>query len=219
MDRILAGLRNFQQKVFPTHRALFKRLASSQSPETLFLTCADSRVVPDLITQTRPGELFVCRNAGNIAPPYSDVNGGVSATIEYAVMVLNVKDIIVCGHSDCGAMTGVLHPQKLAGMPNVAAWLRHADRARLVVEENYPGLQGEELLNVLIEQNVLAQLENLRTHPSVASRMMKGQLRLHGWVYEIGSGIVRAWNPAEQRFTSPQQVRTNRQRLRPAVSV
>jgi carbonic anhydrase len=200
MKRILDGLTKFQTEVYPGQRQLFERLARAQHPETLFLTCSDSRIVPDLITQTRPGDLFICRNAGNIAPAFGDVIGGVSASIEYAVVALEVKDIIVCGHSNCGAITALLHPERLADMPAVAAWLRYAERARVVVRENYPDLEGDALLDALIQENVVAQLENLRTHPSVASRLRRGQLTLHGWVYDIETGLITAWQPELQRF-------------------
>jgi carbonic anhydrase len=200
VQRILNGLQRFQNEVFPKEKQLFEKLASSQSPEALFLTCSDSRVVPDLLMQTKPGDLFICRNAGNIAPPFGEVNGGVSATIEYAVMVLNVNDIIICGHSDCGAMRGLLEPSKVAAMPNVAAWLRHAERARFVVRENYPDLDAAGLLAMVTEQNVIAQIENLRTHPCVASRIHRGQLNLHGWVYHIETGLVTVYEPGSKRF-------------------
>jgi carbonic anhydrase len=200
MKRIIDGLTKFQTEVYPGQRQLFERMAREQHPETLFLTCSDSRIVPDLITQTRPGELFICRNAGNIAPSFGEVIGGVSASIEYAVVALQVKDIIVCGHSNCGAILGLLHPEKLVDMPAVAAWLRYAERARVVVRENYPELEGDALVNALIQENVVAQLENLRTHPSVAARLRKGLLHLHGWVYDIETGLVTAWQPHLQRF-------------------
>ncbi|MCZ2078048.1 MAG: carbonic anhydrase [Bryobacteraceae bacterium] len=200
MKRILSGLSRFQNEIFPQTRQLFERLASSQAPEALFLTCSDSRIVPELITQTAPGDLFTCRNAGNIVPAYGEENSGVSATIEFAVLALGVKDIIICGHSDCGAMSGLLHPEQLAGMPNVAAWLKHAESARFIVQDNYPHLKGAELLNALIEENVVAQLANLGTHPSVASRLRKGKLQLHGWVYQIDDGTVTAFDPGLARF-------------------
>jgi carbonic anhydrase len=200
MKRILDGLLRFQKQIFPEERALFARLASSQSPEALFLTCSDSRVVPDLLTQTRPGDLFICRNAGNIAPPHGEAAGGVSATIEYAVLALEVRDIIICGHSDCGAMKGLLHPEKLKGLPTVAAWLSHAERARFITQENYDYLDETERLAAITEQNVLAQLDNLRTHPCVASRLLKRELNLHGWVYQIDTGTVRAYDAAAGRF-------------------
>jgi carbonic anhydrase len=191
MKRLIDGALRFQGEVYQEHRDLFRELATSQQPEALLITCSDSRVAPDLIVQAKPGDLFVCRNAGNIAPPYSDVNGGVTATIEYAVAVLKVGHIIVCGHSDCGAMKALLHPEKLQGLPSVKSWLHHASRAEVVVRENHPELDDAARLNALIEENVLAQLDNLRTHPSVASRLKSGTLQLHGWVYDIESGQIR----------------------------
>ena len=136
MERLIDGYARFRQHEFPKHQEMFEKLASGQQPQALFITCADSRVVPEFITQTGPGDLFVCRNAGNIVPPYGQINGGVSAAIEYAVLALGVRDIIVCGHTDCGAMKGMMHPECLDAMPTVRSWLRHADVARHVVEEN-----------------------------------------------------------------------------------
>lgn len=200
MDRILDGLLRFQAEIFPQEQDLFTRLAKTQNPEALFLTCSDSRIVPELITQTRPGDLFICRNAGNIAPAYGQSTGGVSATIEYAILALGVRDIIICGHSDCGAMRALLNPESLASMPVVASWLKYAERARFLVRENYAHLEGDALLRALTEQNVIAQLDNLRTHPSVAARLHKGELALHGWVYDIPHGQVSAHDPATGRF-------------------
>jgi carbonic anhydrase len=188
MKRLVAGLRRFQTEVFPEKQQLFKRLADSQQPRALFITCADSRVMPGLITQAAPGDLFICRNAGNIVPPYGETNGGVSATIEYAVMALGVPNIIVCGHSDCGALRAVLHPDRVANLPTTASWLKHSESARMVVKENYAGLSDEEALEVLIRANVVAQIDHLRTHPSVASRVARGDLNLYGWVYRIETG-------------------------------
>src|SRR5262245_41103473 len=136
MERLLRGVTKFQTEVFPAQRPLFEGLASGQSPEALFITCADSRIVPQLITQSSPGDLFICRNAGNMVPPYGELHGGVSATIEYALCVLNVKHIIVCGHTDCGAMKGILHPEAVADMPTVRSWLAHGEVARRIVNEN-----------------------------------------------------------------------------------
>ena len=200
MNKIVSGLGKFQDEVYPGHRELFETLASGQSPETLFITCSDSRIDPCMLTQTKPGEIFICRNAGNIVPSYGDAIGGVSATIEYAVLALRVKDIILCGHSDCGAMRALLSPQSVAHMPAVSAWLRHAESARFTVQENHAHASGADLVNAMIEQNVLAQLDNLRTHPAVAARLAKGQLSLHGWVYEIGSGAVRAFDKPTASF-------------------
>ena len=201
MERLLKGIARFQKEVFPRQKQLFEQLATGQKPRALFITCADSRVVPQLITQSDPGELFICRNAGNMVPPYGEVHGGVSATIEYAVWALGVKHIVVCGHSDCGAMKGILHPEAVADMPTVASWLRHGDVARRVVRELHPGKPDEELLPRLTEENIAAQLQNLRTHPSVAGGLARGTLEIHGWLYHINSGRVDGWDPQTRRFS------------------
>lgn len=200
MEKILEGVKEFQRDVFPEHRELFEQLASKQNPEVLFITCADSRVVPDMITQSKPGDLFICRNAGNMVPPYGEVHGGVSATIEYAVLVLGIRHIVVCGHTDCGAMKGVLYPEIVESLPTVKTWLNHGELARRIVTEHYAELPEERKLAVLTEENVVAQIQHLRTHPSVASRLAGGQMSLHGWIYDIGEGKVRAWDPNANAF-------------------
>ncbi len=202
MKKIIEGLSKFQEEVFPQHQELFSELASGQRPEVLLITCSDSRIDPTLLTQTKPGDLFIIRNAGNIVPAFGQAVGGVTATIEYAVMALGVNDIVICGHSNCGAMVGVLHPEKVAKMKSVASWLHFGEPARLVVEQKYSQLSGNELLHVLTEQNVLAQLNNIRTHPSVAAGLAKGTLKLHGWVYDIGKGDVTAFDSAADCFVA-----------------
>src|SRR5262249_15478483 len=180
VDRILRGVSQFQREVYPKHRDLFQRLALGQRPHALFITCADSRIDPCLLTQMKPGDLFICRVIGNVVPPYPDAVGGVSATIEYAVGVLGVEDVIVCGHTDCGVMKGVLNPEAVAALPAVSAWLQYAEPARHAA--------GSDDLLALAEHNVVHQLENLRTHPAVAQRLNDGDLSLHGWVYHIAEG-------------------------------
>jgi carbonic anhydrase len=194
VEKLLGGISRFQKDVYPKHRDLFEKLAIGQRPEALFITCADSRIDPCLLTQTKPGELFICRVIGNVVPPYPDALGGVSATIEYAVGVLRVPDVIVCGHTDCGVMRGALHPEALQAYPNVMAWLRYAQVERREAEPS------AEVLLALAENNVVAQLKNLRSHPTVASRLEQGDLALHGWVYHIGLGTVTAYNEASQKF-------------------
>jgi carbonic anhydrase len=166
----------------------------------LFITCSDSRIVPSLITQTEPGDLFIIRNAGNIVPPYGEMQGGVSASIEYAVVALEVKYVVICGHTDCGAMKGILHPEKLGSMPVVAAWMHHGDAARRVVESAFPDLKGDERLPAITRENVAAQLRNLVTHPCIAARQARGDLELHGWIYNIPSGEVQTYNWQTRSF-------------------
>lgn len=194
VDKFLGGISRFQKDVYPEHQDLFEKLALGQRPEALFITCADSRIDPCLLTQTKPGELFICRVIGNIVPPYPDAPGGVSATVEYAVGVLRVPEVIVCGHTDCGVMRGALNPEALGAYPTVSAWLRYAR-----VDQREPEPSAELLLG-LTEANVAAQLKNLRSHPAVAARLQAGDLRLHGWIYHIGPGTVTAYDEERRQF-------------------
>jgi carbonic anhydrase len=200
VDSILRGLKRFQKKVYPKHRELFHELALQQRPTALFITCADSRIDPCLLTQTKPGELFLCRVIGNIVPRYPESIGGVSATIEYAVGVLGVSDVIVCGHTDCGVMKGVLNPDALKPLANVSAWLDHAQPAREALAKPGVDLNDPEFLLALTERNVVEQLKNLHTHPAVAARLEQGNLKLHGWVYHIGKGTVTTYSTRREKF-------------------
>jgi carbonic anhydrase len=200
MKHLIQGFATFRKKVFPGQRELFRKLAGGQSPSTMFITCADSRVMPEMMFSTQPGELFVYRNVGNIVPPYAQHVSGVVAAIEYAVKVLKVQHIVICGHSDCGAMKALQYPEKAQDMPSVAAWLKHADVARYVVEQNGPGLHGPESLRCLTEENVVGQLEHLRTLPAVAAAMVSGMLSIHGWVYDIEHAELQAFDAQQGRF-------------------
>lgn len=200
MERLVKGIRNFQSGYFRLRRKLFERLAEAQSPETMFITCADSRVAPSLLMQAEPGSLFTLRNAGNIVPPYGVAQGGESATIEYGVAVLGVKHIIVCGHSQCGAIKALLRSEEAKELPAVRAWLAHAEPIRRVIEENYDGLDEAARLDAAIKENVLAQLANLRTHPTVAAKLAEGELQMHGWFYQIKSGEVFAYDSEQKQF-------------------
>ena len=203
MERLVRGLHAFQTRAFDDHRALFERLVEAgQSPEALFITCSDSRISPSMLTQSKPGDLFIIRTAGNIVPAHGAPVSGEAATIEYAVKGLGVKDIIVCGHSHCGAMHAVIEPEKMEHMPLLKQWLEHAAATRQIIEENYADRQGPARLTAAIEENVLVQVENLRTHPVVAARLSRGDLHLHAWVYKIETGEVFAYDPAVGQFTS-----------------
>lgn len=206
MKKLIEGVLHFQNEIYPQHRELYENLAESQSPRWLFITCSDSRIVPNLLLQSDPGELFICRNAGNIVPAHGDHSGGVSATIEYAVQVLGVKHIIICGHSNCGAMKAVLHPESVVELPAVAHWIAYAERARAVVLETSNGDSDEQLIASLIDENVLAQLDNLRTLPCVAAKLKTGTLEIHGCVYDIRSGHFRVWDETEARWRPIEEI-------------
>ena len=201
MDFLEQGVLKFKRDGFRRNKTLFRKLAKSQSPRVLFITCADSRVVPALITQSRPGDLFVERNPGNIAPIYSRAAVGVSASIEYAVDVLNVEHVVVCGHSDCGAVNGILHPGKLAAVPAVRRWLTYGNRSRLMLPRGRAGaLPEHRQLELLTQLNVIVQVEHLRTHPCVARRLRQRKLALHGWVYRIHDGEILQLDPRTGAF-------------------
>jgi carbonic anhydrase len=185
MRDLAEGIMRFQQDVHPAKADLFAHLADNHTPHTLYIGCSDARVVPEVLTASEPGELFVIRTAGNLVPAYTPGADAVSASIEYAVVVLGVSDIVLCGHSGCGAMTALAESQDLSGAPAVAQWLQHADAARART-----AARGDVM--ALVRQNVLAQLANLATHPSVAGALAEGTLTLHGWVYDIASGGVEA---------------------------
>ncbi|MFW2828919.1 carbonic anhydrase [Sphingomonas sp. ID0503] len=208
MNEFLGRVFSFEKQVYRDQAALYSKLATDgQSPKALMISCADSRIVPEHIVQAEPGDLFVCRNAGNIVPPHATQNGGVTSTVEYAVMALGVRDIIVCGHSDCGAMKGLMNLPALEKMPNVAAWLRHSHAASNVVNECYPDLEGTERVRALSLENVVAQLNNLRTHPSVAAGLARGEISLHGWFVDIHEGVVLALDGQSGAFVKVDETR------------
>ncbi|GIW96340.1 MAG: carbonic anhydrase [Pirellulaceae bacterium] len=200
MQKLIEGLHHFRTEVFSSRRELFERLAQGQKPLACFITCSDSRINPNLITNTEPGELFIVRNAGNLVPPHGTANNGEAAAVEFAVVGLGVKDIIVCGHSHCGAMNGLLHPEKLGEMPSVREWLKHAEATGRIIRENYQHLEGNALLTATAEENVLVQLEHLRTLPAVAARLARGELKLHAWMYKIETGEVFEYDAAQKQY-------------------
>lgn len=205
MKELIRGLREFKASYFSSHQDLFEQLAHGQKPRVLFITCSDSRIVPNLITQTEPGEIFVIRNAGNIIPPFGAANGGEGAAVEYAIHALGIEQIIVCGHSHCGAMKGLLQLGSLEEeMPLVYDWLKHAEATRRLVKENYQGFSKDELLEITTAENVLTQIENLRTYPVIRSRLYQDKLSIYGWIYLIETGEILAYDPETHSYMPPQ---------------
>ena len=219
MQKLIQGVHRFQNEDFRPLQGLFEQLSKGQNPETLFITCSDSRIDPNMLTRSQPGELFILRNAGNIVPPHGAANGGEAATIEYAVAGLGVKDIIICGHSHCGAMQGLLQPEMISQLPAVSSWLSNAETTRRIVHDNYKHLHGDQLVTATVEENVLVQLENLRTLPAVASRLVKGDLHLHGWVYKIETGEVFAYDSTSGQFVPVAQYKISEIAVRRSAGV
>jgi len=196
LARIAEGVLKFHRDVYPAQRAMFERLRKGQQPLALFVTCADSRLNPNLITQSDPGEIFVERNPGNMVPPYGDFVGGVTSGVEYANLVLKVPLIIICGHTDCGVMKALLHPETASGLPGVQQWMRHGNEARQRLLRDHADISDDDKVNCLAGANVLEQIEHLKTHPSVASRLAAKEVEIRGWVYDIGSGSI--WQAAPE---------------------
>jgi carbonic anhydrase len=200
MDRLIEGHKRFLAEVFPGRRKEYMLLAEGQRPEWLFITCADSRVVPDLILDAGPGDLFIARNVGNVVPVVSHDVDGVTATIEYAVEVLKVKSAIVCGHSDCGALKAALDRKELEHLPKARRWLSHVEAAFSHRQPQNPADGEHAELAALIRGNVVAQLWNLRAQPSVARAVVEGRLTVHGWYYDILTGRIEQYDEQMRRF-------------------
>ena len=199
MQKIINGYLQFKESGFKERKDLFEKLSNSQSPEVLFITCSDSRIDPNLITQTEPGELFVIRNAGNIVPPHTADSDGIVASIEFAVVALGVKHIVVCGHSNCGAMKGAINTAGLSTLPKVKGWLNYCSEAVTLVQSRENNLKSDEL-NSVTQENVLLQIRRLEQYPEISKRLATGDIEIHGWVYEIGGGTIKCFNSGKQGF-------------------
>lgn len=206
MQQLIDGVHRFQQEEFGRYRELFQRLSrDGQQPHTLFITCSDSRVLAELITQSQPGDLFVVKNPGNIVPPATatGTTNSTAAAIEFALGVLRVNDIVVCGHSQCGAIAALMRgvPDD-PPMPHLTEWLKLSAVLRPLIETSYTHLDSEEARRrAAEEENVLFALDNLRTYPIVQARLAEGSLRLHGWFFKIATGELFAYDPERWQFT------------------
>ncbi len=203
MKKLYKGIHEFQESYFKKEKDFFKRLSKDQTPETLFITCSDSRVDPNLVTQSRPGDIFIVRNVGNIVPPYDAMKGdnSVAAALEFAVLGLNVRDIIICGHSMCGALQALYKDEKeLENMPHLNDWLQLAVPVRKMVERYNTNITSKSRQRITEEKNVLYQLHNVQTYPCVNQAVKDGKLHLHGWYYDIGTGDVYTYKPSSDSF-------------------
>ncbi len=202
MKRLIEGHRKFLAEVFPAKKSHFHLLAEGQTPEWLFITCADSRVLPDLIMGTEPGDLFISRSIGNVVPINSHDVDGVTATIEYAVEVLKVRHAIVCGHSDCGALKAALDRKSLENLPKARRWLDHVQAAFAYRQPLNPADGESAELASLIRGNVVAQLKNLQAQIPVRHAMGEGRLTVHGWYYDILTGRIEEYDEGLKRFVA-----------------
>ncbi len=200
MQKLIEGHKKFLAEVFPAKKSHFHLLAEGQSPEWLFITCADSRVLPDLILGTEPGDLFISRSIGNVVPVTGQDVDGVTATIEYAVQVLKVRHVIVCGHSDCGALKAALDRKSLENLPKAQRWLDHVQAAFEHKQPLNPADGENAELAALIRGNVVAQIGNLRAQPAVELALTEGRLTVHGWYYDILTGRIEEWDEGKKKF-------------------
>jgi len=204
MNNLLPGLRKFREDVFPQQQKLFESLSQGQKPHTLLITCSDSRIDPNLVTQTNPGELFVVRNAGNIVPPFGACRGGgEEAAIEFAIEGLGISNIVICGHSHCGAMAALTDKANLDALPSVKNWLGHAQSTKKRMETKYNDFK----LPHVVEENVLVQAENLKTHPSVSASLSLGRTRIFAWVYSFETGSIAIYDPKLKKYLPSIEVR------------
>ncbi|WP_133129293.1 carbonic anhydrase [Legionella yabuuchiae] len=197
MYRAGQGNTKFRESIkSPEKCRFFKSLEEGQNPNAWLLTCCDSRVVPSQFTETKPGELFIHRNVGNIISP-EPTEAEIKVTIEYALKYLEVGEIIVCGHTDCGAMKALINPEMVEDSPIIRQYLKHASP---VLEKIKDIRDPRQKLQKAIEENVLLQIEHLKTHPRVKEALEAGSIKIHGFVYHIGTGELHAYDPTQEKF-------------------
>jgi carbonic anhydrase len=205
MEPLIAGVHKFRTAEFGNYRKLFRKLSQDgQNPHTLFITCSDSRVLAELITQSKPGDLFVVKNVGNIVPPASaqgDTNS-TAAAIEFAVATLRVNDIVICGHSQCGAIAALLNREPVSdATPHLRDWLNLAAPAVQTIKQRYAHLSGRHSQETAAaEENILFGLDNLHSYPCVQERLANGTLRLHAWFFKIATAELFAYSPEANQF-------------------
>jgi carbonic anhydrase len=203
MQRLIDGVHRFRGDEFGKYKALFRRLSrQGQAPHTLFITCADSRVLAELITQSNPGDLFVIKNVGNIVP-HADPGelNSTGAAVEFAVERLNVSDIVVCGHSQCGAIAALMDPALAQGLPHLEKWVESAAPVRELIDTKYQHVTDpDERIRIVEEENVLFSIERLRTYDCVERRLAQGTLRLHAWFFKIATAELFAYDAVLKQF-------------------
>ncbi len=215
MKKLVRGIVEFRNKIQPGDRDTFAKLALGQSPDTLFVACSDSRVAPNVFASTEPGDMFVVRNVGNLIPEcgeagVSESDESEAAAIEFALLSLRVRNIIVCGHSECGAMHAICQGRYTVKAPHLRSWLRHGEPA-LARAEKYTGPAAQlKKHNLISQQNVLLQLEHLMTYPLIQQRVADGNLQLHGWWFDIAHADVYSYDKSRGEFILIDETEANR---------
>ena len=204
MKKLIHGITDFRRNVLEGYRETFARLALGQSPDALFIACSDSRVVPNLFASTDPGDVFVVRYVGNMIPPsrngYSVGDESEAAAIEFSLLTLKVSSIIICGHSECGAMKGILENRMTISSPNLRSWLQYGESALKKLNEGFEINKGLLLHNQLSQINVLEQKKNMETYPIVQDLIQKKKLKIYCWWFDIATADVYSYNEDEKRF-------------------
>lgn len=202
MRKLIQGIVEFRKGLTEERRELFAKLALGQKPDALFIACSDSRVVPNLFASTNPGDLFVIRNIGNLIPPPTptEEDNSVPAAIEFSLSTLNVSNIIICGHSDCGAMHALVAGIDTVCCPHLKSWLKYGEESRRKVESGFVLDPSLSLENQISQMNVLEQMEHVKSYPSVQERMGKKQLGVHGLWFDIAHADVYCYEQSQNRF-------------------
>lgn len=216
MKKLVKGILDFRQHVRPGYRETFARLALGQSPDTLFIACSDSRVAPNVFASTDPGDMFVIRNVGNLVPPCGGSHGlssadeSEAAAIEFAISNLGVSHIIVCGHSECGAMQALVHGRDHVCTPNLKAWLRHGEAALSALENDESRTESLSAHNRLSQLNVLQQIENLMSYPLIREKVNSGRLKIHGWWFNLAEAAVYCFDETQGKFAEIDEAQARR---------
>lgn len=212
-DQIVQWAKNnqyFKKLYFKLHEDEFVRLVNEgQNPKAVYIGCSDSRVLPDLLLGTKPGDLFVIRNAGNFVPTYSTSIAwdGAAATLEYAIEVLNIRDVIVCGHSNCGAIQALYNPQGIDKFTYIKNWVQFGEEAKKLAQERLPTTEKPaELYDLTARLSVLFQLDHLLSYPTIRKRVEEGKVFLHGWYFTIEKGRLDYYDPEKGEYVSFQTI-------------
>lgn len=202
MKKLIHGIVDFRKNLTPEYRALFASLALGQKPDALFIACSDSRVVPNLFASTNPGDVFVLRNIGNLIPPSpsQEQDGSAQAAVEFSVFALNISHIVICGHSECGAIEAMVNGVDEKCCPHLASWLKYGKESVKRVDEGAVLDSRLSRFNQISQMNVLQQIEHIKSYPFVRERIEQKKLHMHGWWFDIAHADVYCYEEDVNQF-------------------